>query len=1319
MKKTLLVASVFTLILFGLILAPINIDGKNQLVLYIGNFHPLILHVPIGALLGVFILELTNLINPKLQLENASKVLLWFTVISLIPAVVFGFFLASSGGYNSEVLSYHKWLGWSTALLCVWLLVFRLWVYTTSKKLIKAYQISLFINVILLTFAGHYGGSLTHGAGYLTKDMPNSMKSFFGVEKTESETILSSIKELVKDDEQSREAKLALIFADSIHPILDKNCFECHNANKQKGDLRLDTASWEMIKPENIKKWKIVFEEIEAGNMPPEEEEPLTEKDKNSILKWITNSLNAVTPEVKQQVVEVEKAEAEAKAEKEKKALALLASQPKIRLTGEALHYVKTIKPIMGKYCYSCHGPDKQKGNVRLDRLNWDMVKGPDAESWHSVVDMINSGEMPPKKKAQLTTQERRQVVDWITNSLEYAAAAKNNNRKEVTRRLTKVQYTNTLNEILGLPINFGSVLPNDGKSKMGFTNNGETLQISPLHIDYYQKIAREALDKAIVFGDKPKSKKYKVTVGQGIGKGDISAEFGGFQSVPIKSTNFKVDIANVGTRTDSIKSLIGIGMRGSANDRFSIIDKGLMLYSALPHKDVPPRSWQGPSPNMKMLIKNNFPRTGSFVLRVKASKGYALASSEGLISLRKNKPIKVTPQTIRLKIDDIEETSKNLQVKDNKFLESKNIASFARADLTLKITEKGFYQIDFVHPYVSKENMPSFSFKLGRFNKVQERLKLDESLKDKEEIVTPITLAALKKGNYKITFGGKFFVGFSEIRVTKLPDNDPLPKKLAEEAVKNQKKYKDMTPSIRAFIGSRTDDGMDYKTFDVSKDIIGEVGDVKTYEFMGQLENLPLPVYDPNEKTPNSNTMIVGVWNNHFVKKKGLNGPPLLVESIELETPYHPIWPPKSHTNIFFDSPNKNNESVYTAEVLEKFMEKAFRRPLLQGELERYLSFWKASKDDFDRYEDGVKEVLVAVLCSPNFLYLLEGEKPNSKTKADEFLLASKMSYFLWNTPPDEELKKLAKQGNLKRELPNQIIRMANSPKIKNMITSFAYDWLRVDRLKGMSANKKLYPDFTRFVKEDMAEETYSFIHYVLKENMSVLNFIDSDFAMLNQNLAEFYGVNNVKGNQFRPVAIPKEKHRGGLLSQGAFLTGHSDGVQAHPIKRAVWLKEKILGDPPPPPPPNAPELDPETPGFESLTLKEQLELHRNKASCIDCHLKIDPYGVAFENYDAVGRYQETMKKKPIDATSKLPDGTEVEGIEGIKEYILNLKRDDFTKSLVEHLYAYALGRDVKFSDDKELNRIVEKVKANDYKFQTVLEEIVLSDSFSRSTNN
>ena len=1323
MKRTLIFTAIATLTLFALLLTPINAEEKDSIMLFFGNFHPLILHLPIGSLIGLFCLEAINLFKPELKLENANKILLWFSAISLIPAVVFGFFLASSGGYNEEVLSYHKWLGFATALICIWLLIYRSWAYTKTKKHIRTYQLALFVNVILLSVTGHYGGSLTHGSNYLTKEMPFGLKDLLGIEQTESEKMLSDIKEL-KETTNTADVQMmnnAIMFADSIHPILDNNCFECHNANKQKGDLRLDNINWKMADAATVKKWKSVFTEVKEGNMPPEEEDPLTSHDKESILNWITTSLDSVTPEVKERVAIIEKEEAAVEAEIERLAVLTKEKMATAKPTETSMQYANEIQPILNKYCYSCHGTKKQKGDIRLDILSPDMIHGGDAEKWHSALDEINAGNMPPKKKEQLTEEERKLVVNWLTNNLEKAADAKSSTNKSVTRRLTKSQYTNTLNHLLELPINFGYVLPDDGKSKMGFSNNGEILQISSLHIDYYQKIAREALDKAIALGPKPESKKYKITFGKGIGEGKVAAEFGGYQSAALKHEDFKVDLLNGdGTNfdvTDTIKKRIGIDMRGSASDRYAVENDGLILYSALPHKDVPPRSWQGPSPNAKMLVKNNYPREGNFVLRVNASKGYGISMREGLIDLREQKPATVTPNTIHLLATESKKT-KNLKLKDDMLVPGR-IDSVASSFIDIKIPEDSFYQIDLVHPYVSQDNMPSLMLKIGKFNKIEERLQLPKELENQSEIVTPVTLAYLRKGKYRIETGGAFFVGYKDIRFTPLPEDSEIPTALKAEVQKNQEQYKDLTPSIKAFIATRTDDGMDYNTFDVSKEVTSSVGDFNTYEFTGQLENLPVPIFDPIETEPFSNTMIVGLWNNHLVKNKGENGPALLVESMELEAPYNPIWPPKSHTSIFIESPNKNNREIYTAEVIKEFMERAYRRPLITGELDRYYNFWLDLKDDFPVYEDGVKEVLVAILCSPNFLYLLESEKSTPKIFNEDYYLASKMSYFLWNSPPDEKLTELASVGMLKNDLSNQIDRMIESPKTMKMIEAFAYEWLRVDRLNSININVDLYPDFTRFVKEDMAKETYNFIHYVLKENKSILNFVDSDFAMLNQNLAEFYGIDNVQGNKFRPVAIPRDENRGGLLSQGAFLTGHSNGVQAHPIKRAVWLKEKILGDAPPPPPPNVPELDPETPGFENLTLKEQLELHRNKVSCIDCHLKIDPYGVAFENYDAVGRFKEMFKGNPIDSKSVLPDGTEVEGIEGIKDYILTKKKDEFTKSVVEHLFAYALGRDVSFSDEKELDKIVEKVKEGDYKFKTVLEEIIKSDSFLNKFNN
>lgn len=1194
MKRSLVIAIVFTVLLFLLLLIPLDGRVDNTLLFFLGRFHPIQLHLPIGGLIVLFLMEIINGLRSDLNLDAACNILLWFSVLTIIPTIILGFLLASSGSYDDELLNFHKWLGWFTALICIWLVVLR---QKKSKRkpqsVSRFYQVFLSVNVVLLTIAGHFGGYLTHGEDYLTKYMPTAMKTFLNV-----------------DNE---------------------------------------------------------FDDYMVINSPVDS----TSK--------------------------------------------------------EALYYKNNIRPIVETYCFECHGEEKQKGDMRLDTLHWNMLNGRDAERWHSALNVINLGEMPPKKKPQLKDDERRQLVSWLSDNLKKAAIAKQKDNKSVMRRLTKVQYTNSLNELLGVSVNFGDVLPDDGKSKMGFSNNGNTLQTSSLHIDYFQKIAREALDKAIVFGQKPASKRYKVTLGKNKGDGHSGAEFGGYQTAPVNNEDLIVEILNIegnpiqsptgpdNERLTSIKNKIGIGMRGSASNRYTIVKEGMVLNSALPAKEVTPKSWQGPSPNLKLLVKEDFPRTGDFAFRIEASKGYHSMAVERLIDLRKDQPASVSSKTLYIGHKDVRYNN-DFVLKNNFWLMPKDVSKYVEAKFTYEVPKSGIYQIDLVHPYVSDDAMPSYRISLLGKNKegiVGRRLKLDKSLKNQKKLKTPITLAYLSKGKHQGSIGGKFFVGFNHIAISPLAEDDPLPRILEQEAQKDNSKYDGINPSIQVFAGSRTDDGMDYKTFAKPVEVTAPMGKIQNFEFTGRLENLPIPLGSDDVSGELANILTVGLWNNHLVKESSLKGPPLLIKSVEFEAPYFPVWPPKSHTNIFFDSPNKANKEIYAEEVISSFMKRAFRRNIDSAELKRYMSFWRNINDDFDRFEDSVKEVLIAVLCSPNFIYLFEPDTPESEKSEDQFYLASQLSYFLWNSPPDETLTSLADRGDLYDNLSDQIDRMIENPKISQLVNSFSYEWLRLDRHKSMDVDVEKYEDFTRFVKEDMFKETYNFVHYVLKNNLSILNFIDSDFAMLNQNLAEFYGIEGVKGNEFRPVTIKKDQQRGGLLSQGSFLSGHSDGVQAHTIKRAVWLKEKILGDHPPPPPPNVPELDPETPGFENLTLKEQLFLHRNKASCMDCHQKIDPFGVVFENYDAVGRFQLSAKDKPIDSKSKLPDGTEIEGIQGIKDYILELKKDNFTKSLVENLFAYAVGRDVGFADEEEINNIVKEVIDDDYRFRTLIEQIILSPSF------
>jgi mono/diheme cytochrome c family protein len=1154
------------------------------------------------------------------------------------------------------------------------------------------------------------------------------------------------------------------------------------------------------------------------------------------------------------------------------------------------------VRPVLEKYCSGCHGEAKQKADIRFDEVNPDMIGGPDAEIWHATRDMLNAGDMPPSKAPQPTTEERRALLSWLDSSLEEAARASESERAPVLRRLNKAQYTNSLQELLGLSIDFGQVLPDDGKSKMGFSNNGEVLLSSPLHLEYYQEIARVGLDQAIVIGERAEPIRYKLSFGRGLGVGKPAGTTGGYQAIPLNANDFVVDILDVdGTpkvgadsaaqmELDRIKRKVTVGFRGSSQERFHTVEEGLVLYSALPHKEVAPGSWQGPSPNMKLEMQRVFPDEGDFALRVTASHGYLVKEKKELLvsivdptprasltfsgaavetseaqalmmastdigpmyragpistatgeiardtvyvdpassfdfdallsdgvtgwketgdeeGVVKTYPIGVgtvhlariieapSARTMDISIGsddavwiwlngesvlkrdvrrgvaaDQDLISLSLKAGRNELLikvvnylgsfgsyhrvihdgttagatpyelvleDATQVLNADRSDqrknlifragglvpedstkesgarLFVDLPRAGYYQFDLVHVAMQPAAMGSIRFKVGG-QKLDLRPQLSEVEVERGFVVTTVGGGYMNKGRHEVTVGGPIFVGFSHVLITPLGEDHPLVMRL--EANPEEEAQTEL-PAMRAFIGTRTDDGMDYKTFDGPQEVTAKKGSAEIHTFYGRLENLPIPEPDSGDLEVLSGILVLGVWNDHLVKSNKETGPPLLIEAMEFEAPYHPVWPPLSHTQIFFESSNSGDELLYTREVLTRFLERAFRRPAELGEVARYMEFWSALRDDYEHYEHSVREVLVAVLSSPSFLFMVEPE--SAADSISEEALASRLSFFLWNSPPDEELRELAKSGELRLKLHEQAARLLDDPRSDNFVRAFTKEWLRIDRLEGMTINPNKFRDFTRFVKRDMAEETYQFVSHVLREDLNLFTLIDSDFAMLNQNLAEFYGVEGVEGVAFRPVPVAPEQGRGGLLSHGAFLAGHSDGNEPHPIKRAVWVKEKLLGQPPLPPPPNVPDLDPATPGFDKLTLKEQIELHRDSDSCRDCHASFDPYGIALESYSAVGLLESKRKGREIDASTVLPDGTLIDGPEGLRAYILEEVPDSFASSLIEHLFAYALGRDVGYADEEELQNILKAVRSKGDRMRAVIHEIVSSPSF------
>lgn len=1005
--------------------------------------------------------------------------------------------------------------------------------------------------------------------------------------------------------------------------------------------------------------------------------------------------------------------------------------------------FTSDVQPLLQRYCYRCHGPDKQKGDVRLDTLDPGLGGRADAEAWRAALDMINGAEMPPEDEDQPDDAGRRVLVDWMTASLRDAAARFAGERHTVLRRLTKDQYTNALQDLLAVPIDFGRALPDDGKSKMGFSNNGEVLQASPLHLDYYQQIAREALGQAIVSGPRPQPTRYRITFGRGIGVGKVAAETGGYQSVPLSRNDFAIDILGADgapvavtdaaqqAELDRVRRKISVGLRGSSEDRFWVEDDGIVLYSALPHVEKAPGSWQGPSPNLKLEMQRVFPEQGPFAMRVQARRGtIPTAHKQVLVSpedkttvarLGEDGELRAGRDAIVLLATDSKQ-HENVRLEGDT-LHSVDVPKPSKARLTFGLPRDGFFQIDLVHPVVSPDGMPSVRLSIDD-RRLDLRPEPTPEQRQQPRAITALGVANLRAGDHSLELGGPFFVGFSHVVISPLPPEHAFVQRTTAKIGELNAAIAGKVPAIRAYAGTRTDDGMVYSTFGPSREVRASGDGWQTFEFTDRLENMPIPEPESGDNEILSGFLLIGLYNDHLVKSRAETGPPLLVHSIEVEAPYHPVWPPESHTGIFVDAPCRPggeapDEVAYTRLVLDRFLSRAFRRPVQGSEVERYLEFWRQVRGQFDGYEDAVREVLVAALCSPNFLFMAEpaaeADDEPAAAPVDEAVLATRLSFFLWNSPPDSALSDLAAAGRLRAALPQQLERLLDDPRTTRFVRSFTREWLRMDRLDNVAIDVDRFPAFTRFVKRDMAEETYRFVAEILRTDASILQFVDADFTMLNQNLAEFYGIEGVAGPEFRRVPVTAEQRRGGLLSQGAFLAGHSDGTSPHPIKRAVWLKKQLLGDEPPPPPPNVPRLDPNAPGAADLTLAQQLERHRDSASCRDCHKGIDPYGLAFENYSAVGLFERVRAGKPVDASTTLPDGTAIDGIDALKRWLLDEQADVLARAFVEHLFAYALGRDVHFADDEELARITAASRQDGYRVRAIVRHIVGSDSFQK----
>lgn len=955
------------------------------------------------------------------------------------------------------------------------------------------------------------------------------------------------------------------------------------------------------------------------------------------------------------------------------------------------------IQPLIQTYCLRCHNADTMKSGVRVDQLDG-MLEGRQAFLWKAIREQLNDEAMPPDEEPQPTADERRRLAGWFDDALTMVRSRKQPKNGSI-RRLTVSQYRNTLRDLLKLEDDLTELLPPDAVSKEGFLNNSQTMLLSPLLVEAYFSIAEQALDRAIVDeASPPEIQNFRMELGEKINKapcpdklilGALSHllendDFTVVQLQPAKPFAYKPftmqtkyrfiegyqgnDTVRGWREYDSIYHAVFACLRGSEGYpkglAYETVPEGLLLRPAIPSdEEFQLDSTYGPKANFKISLRE-LPDLGRFRVTVKAAKyDDGLLLEPGAAGGDPSQPGAVT-------IDDV---------------------SQARM---VAIESTGVYQID-VHlqpdggeaqpPAAAAPPKPQLlTLNLGprRFaGTLQEPAFLAVRLP-----AGPLAVSA--------EYGGK--PAPLRLVLTPLDETHELARRFAI--------FERRSPRIGVHFGLRRDCGSTLAPVGAAQ-TVGSL-ELKDYVFAGAIANFPSPDVEKDNVNYLAGIREIGVRSEYA---DGRDMPRLVIRSVEFEGPFYDAWPPAAHTNIFIESQHKAEPAVYAGEILRSFATRAFRRPVAEQEYAALVAIWQDSFARTNDFRQSVKDALLVVLTSPQFLFLIENSETPAPEPLDDYELASKLSYFLWNAAPDERLLSLARAGRLRDSLDAETERMIQDPRFGQFAREFASQWLNLDKLDVVETDRRRYPRLTRHVKTHLRQEPIEFLAHLVRHNLPLENLVQSEFIVADEVVAGYYGLGDRTERGFEFVEIKHDQaNLGGLLAQAGILAGLSDGREANPVKRGAWLARKIVAEPPDDPPPNVPAL-PEDDGAQ-LTLRQKLERHRNQEGCAKCHSGIDPWGLPLEQFDAGGLFKSGQA---VDARSTLPDGTEVADAAALRAYLAGERIDQAAFSFLKHLAGYASGRSLSYNELELLKDEGLKLKPAGYRMQDLFRYVVHSELF------
>jgi hypothetical protein len=954
--------------------------------------------------------------------------------------------------------------------------------------------------------------------------------------------------------------------------------------------------------------------------------------------------------------------------------------------------FENTIRPLLEKYCYDCHGNGEHKGDLKLDAYQTTADVAKDANTWEIVLGKLRHHEMPPDDADdQPTVPERDFMIAWIEKQI-YRYDASNPDPGHVTlHRLNRAEYNNSIRDLTGIDFKPADDFPADD-SGYGFDNNGDVLSLPPMLLEKYLAASDKILDQAIAT-----------------------------DPIPRRTEHIPANFAEVGFNA--------IGDRGD----------GWVRLISLEEDDV--------------TVERNIAAPGDYLVRFQAfgeQSGGAMAGAGDNSYLKNPGPPAPPILSIRLGDTKIKEFTVTADEAHPGVYEARVgvPAGPARFRVVMDRLRGGDYELIMTNGKIGKQQNG-----IGYVKWIEIEGPLDGATTR-----TPASLTQISGDGYFTPATTRVLTGAGNVSIKfAAPHAGDFLLRVYGYAMQAGSDPVRLAVSV---------DGHPLQTFDVLAPARLAPLPKQNLFSLTLLHSVP-QVYEVRVPLSPGDHQFSAAFVNPFDDPKNdnpnLRQRNLVIQSLEvvdLSAPARlPEMPPVIQ-QYFKTIPAPANQAAAARDAITAFARRAWRRPPPPVEVNRLMQLYELSQQQGDSYQASVKLAMKAVLISPHFLFRedapeppafladelhppaaitpapagfvenvealfspsssafanvpaslpAQSNPPSLGVPIDEFSLASRLSYFLWSSTPDDELLDLAQHNQLRANLDYQVRRMLASPKSSALVDNFAGQWLQFRSLPTFEPDKTLFPDFTPALRNDMEKETATFFDYVMRQDRSVMDFLTANYTFANAELAKFYGFRGVSGDDFQKVSLEGTPRRG-VLTQGSVLLLTSNPTRTSPVKRGKWVLENLLGTPPPPPPPNVPVLDEEH--QLTGTLRQQMEQHRANPTCASCHARMDPIGFSLENFDAVGALRDKDGNLAIDTSGQLVTGESFHGSVELVQLLAVKKQDDFLHCLADKMLTYALGRGLEYYDRTATDQIVQRLQNNNDKFSALVLGVVHSVPF------